>query len=209
MRPQAPASAAFAWCACVAMWRAQEAGVWYRATEGPHTSQCFGNARSLRGAVPSASSSRSILVLKKKRANELTELAGKCLRTDRGFAFQLDFEHGQARVYRCRAGHHPHSGRVPRRAVRRPLPLYERYVRCSPGAVPFHPSFPAQEPTRMPPRAQVSSSRTSDPQGRGTVYHFNRTRNPKAKMHKVSHPTGAVAEAGPATSNPCPALVKQ
>ena len=88
-----------------------------------------------------------------KRANELTELAGKCLRTDKGFAFQLDFEHGQARVYRCRVGPHPHSGRVPRRAVRRPLPLYEHYVRCSPGAVPFHPSFPAQEPTRMPPRS--------------------------------------------------------
>lgn len=90
---------------------------------------------------------------KNKRANELTELAGECLRTDKGFAFQLDFEHGQARVYRCRVGHHPHSGRVPRRAVRRPLPLYEHYVRCSPGAVPFHPSFPAQEPTRMPPRS--------------------------------------------------------
>ena len=67
MRPQVPASATFAWCACILTWRSQDAGVWYRAPEGPHTSQCFGNARSLRGAVPSASSSRSILVLKKQK----------------------------------------------------------------------------------------------------------------------------------------------
>ena len=98
----------------------------------------------------------------------------------------VHFTSGQARVYRCRVGPRPHSGRVPRRAVRRPLPLYERYVRCSPGAVPFRPSFPAQEPTRMPTRTPGASSCTSDPQGRGTACHSNRTRNPKAKMHRVS-----------------------